>query len=165
MKAMSASELPDFTIPHAEKIEWMIETNGWALEASPPVPDSAAPVPAHAYTIGLPAHIDFPEIIIFGLTPVAANGLLSMVIGALAGGTELPLDAELLGLLDNGLRCRLAMVPAEQRDHWCPTAVAWYRGSSFGLVQLIYPDRAGVLPYEPGFDNRLRYAQPVIGQL
>ena len=26
-------ELPDFHIPHAEKIEWMIETNGWALEA------------------------------------------------------------------------------------------------------------------------------------
>jgi hypothetical protein len=26
-----AMELPDFHIPHAEKIEWMIETNGWAI--------------------------------------------------------------------------------------------------------------------------------------
>jgi len=25
-------ELPDFHIPHAEKIEWTIETHGWALE-------------------------------------------------------------------------------------------------------------------------------------
>ena len=24
--------LPDFHIPHAEKIEWMIETEGWAIE-------------------------------------------------------------------------------------------------------------------------------------
>ena len=28
-------ELPDFHIPHAEKIEWMIETTGWG-EASEP---------------------------------------------------------------------------------------------------------------------------------
>ena len=25
-------ELPDFHIPHAEKIEWMVETHGWAME-------------------------------------------------------------------------------------------------------------------------------------
>lgn len=161
---MGSSDFPDFTIPHAEKIEWMIETNGWALEASGPVPNVAPPIPAHAYTIGLPAHVDFPEIIVFGLTPVAANGLLSMVIAALAGGTELPLDAELVGLLDNGLRCRLAEVPSAERDRWCPTAQAWYGGEEFGLVQLIYPDRTGTLPYEDGFDQRLRFAQPVIGE-
>jgi hypothetical protein len=162
---MASSDLPDFHIPHAEKIEWMIETNGWALEASPPMSDADPPVPAHAYTIGLPAHVDFPEIIVFGLTPVAANGLLSMVIGALAGGTDLPLDAELVGLLDNGLRCRFAAVLSGERDRWCSTAVSWYRGSDFGLVQLIYPDRTGVLPYESGYDHRMRLAQPVIGEL
>ena len=28
----AVTDLPDFHIPHAEKIEWMIETHGWALE-------------------------------------------------------------------------------------------------------------------------------------
>ena len=37
-------ELPDFHIPHAEKIEWMIETNGWALEPVAPRADTDPPV-------------------------------------------------------------------------------------------------------------------------
>jgi len=28
----SGPDLPDFRIPHAEKIEWMIETKGYAIE-------------------------------------------------------------------------------------------------------------------------------------
>ena len=31
-----AGELPDFHLPHAEKIEWMIETDGYALEVVRP---------------------------------------------------------------------------------------------------------------------------------
>ncbi|MEN9802974.1 MAG: hypothetical protein RLZ37_2099, partial [Actinomycetota bacterium] len=41
---MSQSEgFPDFKIPHAEKIEWMIETNGWALEPVAANVDSDSP--------------------------------------------------------------------------------------------------------------------------
>ena len=32
------------------------------------------------------------------------------------------------------------------------------------LVQLLWPDRNGFLPYEIGFDQRMRFAQPVIGR-
>ena len=70
-------ELPDFHIPHAEKIEWMIETNGWALEPVPPRADTDPPVPAYAYTIGVPSLVGFPEIAVFGLTPVAAHHSIS----------------------------------------------------------------------------------------
>jgi hypothetical protein len=47
-------ELPDFHIPHAEKIEWMIESNGWALEPVLADPDSEPPMPSYAYSIGMP---------------------------------------------------------------------------------------------------------------
>ena len=60
-------ELPDFQIPHAEKIEWMIETDGWAIEPVPPRSDTDPPSPAYAYTIGLPALLGFPEVAVFGL--------------------------------------------------------------------------------------------------
>ena len=43
------------------------------------------------------------------------------------------------------------------------TGEAWYRGVPFEVVQLIYPDRNGFLPYEPGYEHRMRLAQPVIG--
>ena len=159
-------ELPDFHIPHAEKIEWMIETNGWALEAVAPRADTDPPTPAYAYTIGVPALVGFPEVAVFGLTPVAANGLLGLVVDACRGGTEIPLGVEVVGLLDNDLRC--AFASGRHRRRYGPffaTAIAWYRGEPFELVQLLYPDRNGFMPYEVGYDQRMRLAQPVLGTL
>lgn len=155
----------EFTLPHAEKIEWMIETNGWALEPVAADPSSDPPMPPRAYTIGVPAAVGFPEIVIFGLTPVAANGLATLVIDACRGGTEIPLAIELVGLLDNELRCAFAPVDTTVWAELFATATAWYGGELPDIVQLVYPDRNGFLPYEAGFDQRMRLAQPVIGSM
>ena len=159
----SAMELPDFHIPHAEKIEWMIETEGWAIEPVPPRPDVDPPVAGYAYSIGLPAHVGFPEVAVFGLTPVAARGLIGLVVDLCRGGTEIPVGDELVGLLDNELRCRFAPVDAEAWGALFVTGTSWYRGEPFELVQLLYPDRNGFLPYEAGYEQRMRLAQPVVG--
>jgi hypothetical protein len=156
-------ELPDFHIPHAEKIEWMVETAGWALEPVGADPLAQPPRPAYAYTIGLPALVGFPEIAVFGLTPAASNGLIGMVVEQLRAGVEIPLQAELVGLLDNDLRCVFAPVDVLAWDGWFDVATSWYRGGPFEVVQLLYPDRNGFLPYETGYDQRMRLAQPVVG--
>lgn len=156
-------ELPDFHIPHAEKIDWMIETNGWAIEPVAARADLDPPQPAHAYTIGVPALTGFPEVVVFGLTPSASNGLVGLVVDALRGGTEIPVGVELVGLLDNDLRCVFAPVDLTIAPSMFGTARAWYRGDDFAVVQLVYPDRNGFLPYESGFDRRLRFAQPMVG--
>ncbi len=156
-------ELPDFHIPHAEKIEWMIETNGWALEPVLPRSDVDPPVPAYAYTIGFPAAFGFPEVLLFGLTPVASNGLVSLVADMLRGGTEIPLGTELVGLFDNDLRCVFAPVDLEEWGGFTQVATAWYRGADYEVVQLLWPDRNGFLPNEIGYDQRMVLAQPVIG--
>lgn len=158
-------ELPDFHIPHAEKIEWMIETNGWALEPVAADPEATPPTPAYAYSIGLPDAVDFPDVAVFGLTPVASNGLVGLVADACRGGTEIPLGVELVGLLDNELRCVFAPIDLDRWGAWFSTATAWYRGDVKPMVQLLYPDRNGFLPYEAGFEQRLVHAQPVVGTL
>ncbi len=157
-------ELPDFHIPHAEKIEWMIETNGWALEPVSPDAGTDPPTPAYAYTIGVPALVGFPEIAVFGLTPAAATGLIGLVVDACRGGTEIPLEVELVGLLDNELRCLFAPIDVVELDSFFRTAAAWYRGDPYAMVQLLYPDRNGFMPYEAGYEQRLRLAQPVLGR-
>lgn len=146
-----------------EKIEWMIETNGWALEPVAPNAEAVPPTPAYAYTIGLPALTGFAELAVFGLTPVAANGLIGLVIDALQGGTEIPVGTELVGLFDNDLRCYFAPIDPANAVSWFSTAHAWYRGETFDVVQLLFPDRNGFMPYEPGFEQRMRRAQPVVG--
>lgn len=156
-------ELPDFHIPHAEKIEWMIETKGWAVEPVAPRTDVEPPVPGYAYTIGFPEAFGFPEVVVFGLTPVAASGLLDLVADLLGGGTEIPVGVELTGLFDNDLRCVFAPVDVAVWGELFEVGTAWRRGSAADLVQLLWPDRNGFLPSEAGFDRRVAPAQPVIG--
>ena len=157
-------DFPDFQIPHAEKIEWMIETDGFAVEPVAPDPTSDPPRAGYTYTIGFPDHAGFADVVVFGLTPVAARGLIGLVADALHGGTEIPLGVEVVGLLDNELRACFAPVDLGEWGALFATAASWYRRADFAVVQLIYPDRNGFMPYEPGFDHRLRFAQPVIGQ-
>ena len=108
-------ELPDFHIPHAEKIEWMIETDGFAIEPVPPDPTSDPPRAGYTYTIGFPAHVGFPDVVVFGLTPVQRPRAASASSPTCCrGGTEIPLDVELVGLLDNELRCRFARVDLDE---------------------------------------------------
>ncbi len=158
-------ELPDFHIDHQEKIEWMIETKGWALEPVSARPEEYPPVPTYAYSVGVPDAVGFAEIAVFGLAPAAANGLVELVVDACRGGTEIPLSVELVGLLDNELRCVFAPIDLDEHAAYFPTAFAWYAGRAFEMVQLMFPDRNGFLPYEAGYDQRLRFAQPIVGSL
>jgi hypothetical protein len=158
-------ELPDFHIPHAEKIEWMIETTGWALEPVASDAEHDPPTPAYAYSIGMPNAVGFPEVAVFGLTPVATSGLVTLVADARRGGTKIPLGVELVGLLDNELRCLFAPIAMDDWGPYFSTATSWYRGEKFEIVQLLYPDRNGFMPYEHGYEHRMRFAQPVVGTL
>jgi hypothetical protein len=158
---MNGPPLPDFHIPHLEKIEWMIETNGWAIEVVAPQVETSPPTPGWAYTLGFPAAFHFPEVVLCGLTPSAAHGIVELVADCLRGGTEIPIGAELVGLLDGDLRCLFAPVPDPTRFGF-DTAAAWYRGQPFEVVQMMWPDRNGFLPYETGFDQRLRAVQQLL---
>lgn len=154
-----------FHIEHAEKIAWMIETEGFAVEPVAPRPEADPPMGGYTYTIGFPEHTGWVDVAVFGLTPVAARGLIGMVAGVLRGGTEIPIGVELVGLLDNELRCCFLTIDVVAYRELFSTAETWYQGSSFSMVQFVYPDRNGFLPYETGFDQRLRFAQPVLGEV
>jgi len=158
-------DLPDFHIPHAEKIEWMIETHGWAMEPVPARHDVDPPLAGYVYTIGYPEAFGFPEVVFFGLQPVAARGMFDMIADLLRGGTDIPIGVEVTGLFDGELRSVFAPVPTDDVAGWFEAAWAWRRGASFDVVQLLWPDRNGFLPTEAGFDRRLVLAQPVIGNV
>jgi hypothetical protein len=162
---VSGDVFPDRGMEHRDKIAWMIETAGWAIEPVPPRPDLDPPVPAYAYTIGLETAFDFPEIVVFGLTPVASRGLLGLVVDLLAGGTEIPVGPVFAGLLDGDQRSALLPVDLNEYVDLFETATMWHRRTSYRVVQLAWPDRSGWLPWESGFDQRLVGAQPVIGSL
>lgn len=164
-----SSELPDFHIPHMEKIEWMVETKGWAVEtvaAGTFVDAEGRPLPGYSYTVNFPSRFGMPEIVVLGLTPVACSGIFDLVAEVLASGQVIDVTATLTGLFDGEQRARFRPIDAARHADMFATAFAWNsRGTSsgFGLVQLLWPDRNGFLPDEAGFDQRLRFTQPVLG--
>jgi len=161
-----SQDLPNFKIPHAEKIEWMVETNGWAIEtvaAGAFTTAEGAPFPGYAYSINFTAAVGVPEVVVCGLTPVACRGLFDLVANLRGSGAELVADVALLGLFDGEQRAKFVNVNLDQYGELFDTATAWHRGSAnYSVWQLLWPDRNGFLPDEVGFDQRLRFAQPIL---
>jgi len=150
---------------HKDKVAWMIETNGWHLEPVPARPDLDPPIPGYAYSVGLEGAFHFPEVVVFGLTPVASRGLVGLVVELLQGGAQIPVGPLFRGLLDNDLRSALLPVELEDYEELFDVATAWYGNRDYRVAQLTWPDRNGWMPWEGGFDHRLLLAQPVIGNL
>jgi hypothetical protein len=165
-KNTHTGDLPDFHIPHMEKIEWMVETFGWATESVEPgvaKAASGAPFPTYSYTLNFTEVTTFPNIVVCGLTPVACKGLFDLVVDVVAAGNSIEIGAELLGLFDGEQRARFIAVNMSEWGHLFATASSWYKAKPFSVVQLLWPDRNGFLPGEVGFDQRLAFTQPLLG--
>ena len=131
--------------------------------------DLAPPMPTYSYTVGIEDRFGFPELCIFGLKPVTCRGLFGMVVDALAGGTDFPVGAAFIGLLDAGQACAFLPVDAASAVGMFPAiaehhTIAGHAPDAFALVQLAWPDPAGNLPWESGFDPRLAPAQLLLGE-
>lgn len=160
---------PDRDMSHRDKIEFMLEREGWALDAVPARTDTDPPLPTYAYTVGFEDRFGFAEVCLFGLTPVACRGLFGLVADALAGGTEFPVGPAFIGLLDGGQPCAFLPVDAASVVGLFPSLAEHHRlagepDDAFTMTQLAWPDPGGFLPWEPGFDSRLAPVQLLLGE-
>ena len=161
---------PDRDMSHRDKVVFMLEREGWALDAVPARTDLDPPFPRYAYTIGVEERFGFAELCVVGLSPVACRGLFDLVLDALAGGTDLPVGAAFIGLLDGGQPCALLPVDAPACASLFPSLTEHHELAgepphAFTMVQLTWPDDHGVLPWEPGFaaslvSQQLLFAEP-----
>lgn len=159
---MGDDVFPDRDMDHADKIAWVVETNGWCAEPVLAVEDP--PTPGYTYSIGFEASFQHPELVLFGLQPVAARGLIELVADQLGGGVTIP-SGVFVGLLDHDLPC--AVVPLDVGRHrgLFPGIDRYYGdGVMWRVSQFVWPDRAGRLPWDEGYDERLRVAQPVLAE-
>ena len=166
---MSDDVFPDRNMSHRDKVEFMLEREGWAMDSIPADLSMDPPLPKYAYTVGFEDRFGFPELCIFGLAPVACRGLFGLIADALAGGTELPVGAAFIGLLDGGQPCAFLPVDAPSSVGMFPAlaehhVVAKQAPDEFEMVQFAWPDPAGVLPWEPGFQDDLAPVQLLLGE-
>ena len=108
----------------------------------------------------------FPEVAVFGLTPVggqrAARARRRRAAAAAPRSRSVSSWSACSTTTCAARSPRSTSTRAAGRSS--TRAIAWYRGEPFELVQLLYPDRNGFMPYEAGYDQRMRFAQPVLGR-
>ena len=155
---------PDRAMALRDKLSWMIETNGWLLEPVAANLDTDPPLPGYGYTIGFEQSFGFPEVVIVGLKPVAAKGLAEMLADLLRGGTQIPVGELFRGLYDGEQRAALLPVDMDSMAAMFGSANSWYGDQPYRMVQLVWPDRNGWLPWEIGFDPSMAAVQLLLGE-
>ena len=126
------------------------------------------PGPPWLYTIGLVERFDHPELIILGLSPEAAHGLVNQFVQTLEDGGSFKPGRQTLRRFE-GYRMALVAVDdaywQEPEDYflgWLDYYKATRRSVPQRALQLVWPDEADRLPWESGFDDRLSSSQPLL---
>jgi len=162
---LSDDVFPDRNMEHLDKLAWVIEDQGWVADPVDPV-EGPPPQAGYTYSIGFETAFSQPEVVIFGLQAVAARGLLSMLADQHGGGVQLPVGSVFVGLLESDLRCALLEVDLAEHAGAFGDAATYHAergvGAGWRMLQFVWPDRSGRLPWDVDYDDRLRVAQPII---
>lgn len=125
--------------------------------------------PTWAYSIGFDETLDQPEVIFFDVPQDAANGLMWTTFRALRDGTLVLEDGKDWTDAPEG-RCVWRKVHPSQvdgPDGWFSLACKRRQertGRRFGIegFQLVLSDEKGLMPWDVGYDERLRPRQPAL---
>ncbi len=134
-----------------------IEAHGVHLGVVP----AEAGTPAWAFTIGLFERFDHPELVAFAPDAEFARGLVAGLAARVRTGARFEDGGAYAGVLgDHEVSFR------EVADKWIGVFlgnVAWHYGDArFEVLQCFWPDRAGRLPWQEGFDPEWRDDQPLL---
>lgn len=135
-----------------------IETYGWHVMLI-----RGDEEPGFLFTVGLWHSFRHPEILLFApsLDPAGMTGRLQPLAQRVSEGETFTADQpyeNLFGRFDGLFR------PVDRR--WYPwflgTAMAFYGGTDFPVLQLFWPDRDSLYPWETGFSSELHPFQPLL---
>jgi uncharacterized protein DUF4262 len=142
-------------LPATDPLSGQVAERGWGVVS---VPDEGRR-PAYAYTVGLWHSFSHAEVSVFGRDEDEMVRWLNTVGGAVKGGRVLLPDRlgdDVLGSEEVFPRPALA----SWHRHIFGAALAFYRGQPVPMLQLVWADPDGILPWEPGCDEECLAAQP-----
>jgi hypothetical protein len=142
-------------MPATDPLAARVARQGWSVVSVPAI----GPRPAYAFTVGLWHTFDHAEASVFGRDEDEMVEWLDTVGGAVKGGRVLLPDRlgdDVLGAEEVFPRPALA----SWHRHLFADALDFYRGQPVPMLQLVWPDIDGILPWERGCDEECVAAQP-----
>jgi hypothetical protein len=121
---------------------------------------SKPPTPGFAYTVGLESSYERPEMIVFGLPYEVAHGVLNDLAARIKQEGFSPSDGSTDEKTLRGQRVIFREVRRSLvRKH---LKIAEVLEDDVRALQMIWPDPFGKFPWEPEFDQRYSFAQPLL---
>jgi hypothetical protein len=141
-----------------ERVHRDVELYGWHV-----VLIQGDEEPGFLFTIGLWQTFRHPEILLFAPSedPTGMAGRLQPVAERVSEGEVFEPDSvheEIFGRFSGAFRT----VERQWYPWFLGTAMAFYGGVDFPVVQLFWPDRDGTFPWETGFSAELHPFQPLL---
>ena len=140
-----------------KKIRGDVEKYGWSVGLF----EKGTATPSFAYTIGLWKTYNHPEIIAFGLPVDLLYTILNDTANLIKEGKQLSLGVDNNEILTN-LPVQFRQVDASNIPDYFGFAQWFNDYESFPAIQLFWPDKAGKFPWEPTYDEKYRFDQPLL---
>lgn len=155
--------MPALSAPETEfdsRVLHLIRQQGWTVLTIPEDPEG----PGFAFTVGLWANDQHPELILIGQPPDVMERTLSAACQAVHGGKRRWRDGDVtLGVLDGPI-CQFVVVPELAYRDYLEYALWLYGNGVFPALQCVWADAQGRFPWDPDAPVHLR-EQPVLGRV
>jgi hypothetical protein len=146
--------------PAVDPLAGHVARRGWSVVSVP----AGGRRPAYAYTVGLWHSFAHAEASVFGRDDREMVRWLDTVGGEVEAGRVVHPDRQaddiLAGVAGDGVEVFPRPALASWHRHLFEAALAFYRGQPVPMLQLVWPDHRGVLPWEPGCAEDCLAAQP-----
>ena len=118
--------------------------------------------PCFGYSIGLYKEFNHPELITVGLPPEVTGALINNIKNDIEKGYTFIEGINYSDFLIN-LPIQFVKVELEYYPDYLGYA-GWYNDQSFNFpaLQIVWPDREGNFPWDPFFNENLKFIQPLL---
>ena len=122
---------------------------GWHVVAI--VPSKGESGPEFAFTVGLYQTYQHPELVVFGLPMKVAHGIFTTCVERIEAGQAFA-DGQVRSDVLNGYDATFLAVQQSFYPDYLGSAIGFYEGTHFPVLQLVWPDRGNHFPWEPTAD-------------
>ncbi|GGL16124.1 DUF4262 domain-containing protein [Deinococcus radiotolerans] len=138
-----------------------IKQRGWSVLTIP----EDAEGPGFAFTVGLWANCQHPELILIGQPTAAMQAGLSAASQAIHDRQQRYSAGYTTPDLLAGHLCQFIPVPPASYRDYLGYALRLYGNEEFPVLQCVWSDHQGRFPWQPGASDALREQQPTLGSV
>lgn len=118
-------------------------------------------LPSFACTIGLWKNYQHPELISFGLPVSSLQHILNIAAETVKEGKTIVPGRAYDDFFENGT-AEFVKVDTNNLGDYFGYVIDFYKTDIFPALQLVWPDRNNLLPWESGFEEEFKYKQPLL---